>query len=73
MRLARAEQRAATQQARADAEVARVAAVHEAEQAALEVKRQDRKLRKTAQKVDAAVRRQDRRDALQAYVRSSSS
>ena len=67
----RAEQRAATLQTRADAEQSKAAAALEAEQVALETKRQERKSRKTAQKVDAALRRQDRRDALQAYVRSS--
>jgi hypothetical protein len=68
VRTARAEQRAAALQARAEAEAAAAAAVAKAELEALEVKRQERKQRKTAQKVDANVRRQDRRDALQAYA-----
>lgn len=72
VRAARAEQRATALQARADAQAAAAAAVALAEQEALEIKRQERKQRKTAQKVDANVRRQDRRDALQAYALPSS-
>lgn len=68
VRAARAEQRAAAQQARAAAKAAAAAQVALAEQQALEAKRQERKLRKTAQKVDFNTRRQDRRDALQAYA-----
>ena len=55
-------------QARAEAEAAALAAVALAEQEALEAKRQERKQRKTAQKVDANTRRQDRREALPAYA-----
>ena len=71
VRSARAELKATTLQARSDAEAAMVAAAYKAEQEALDAKRQDRKLRKTARKVDADVRRQDRRDALQAYTRTA--
>jgi hypothetical protein len=71
VRAARAEQRAAALQARADAKAAVAAAKAAEELAVLEARRQERKERKTAQKVDANVRRQDRRDALQAYTRSS--
>jgi uncharacterized membrane protein YqiK len=72
VRIARAEQRATALQARADAHAAARAAIAKAELEVLEAKRLERKSRKTAQKVDANVRRQDRRDALQAYALPSS-
>jgi hypothetical protein len=72
VRVARAEQRIAAQQARAEAQAAAKAAIAKAELAVLEAKRLERKSRKTAQKVDANMRRQDRRDALQAYALPSS-
>jgi hypothetical protein len=71
VRNARAEQRAADLLARAAAKAAAAAEIAAAEMAVLEAKRQERKLRKTSQKVDAGLRRQDRRDALQAYARAS--
>ncbi len=72
VRVARAEQRLAAQQARAEAIAAAAAEVARREQEALEAKRLERKERKTAQKVDANTRRQDRRAALQAYALPSS-
>ncbi len=71
VRAARIAEREALLKARADAKAAEDAAIYAAEQAVLEQKRQERKLRKTAQKVDASVRRQDRRDSLAAYTRPS--
>ncbi len=71
VRQARIAEREAIAKARAEAEAAQAAAIAAAEQEALEIKRQERKARKTAQKVDASVRRQDRRDALAAYTRPS--
>ena len=73
VRKQRAEQKAADTEARATARAAAAALVAKAEQEALELKRQERKSRKTAQKVDANTRRQDRRDALQAYALPSAS
>ncbi len=71
VRQARIAEREAIAKARAEAEAAQAAAIAAAEFAALEQKRQERKARKTAQKIDASVRRQDRRDALAAYTRPS--
>jgi hypothetical protein len=71
VREARIAEREASLKARADAEAAQAAAIAAAEQELLEQKRLERKARKTAQKVDASVRRQDRRDALAAYTRPS--
>jgi len=68
VRKERAEQKAAAAQARVVAKAAAAALVAKAEHETLELKRQERKARKTAQKVDANTRRQDRRDALQAYA-----
>lgn len=68
VRAARVEQRAAAVQARVEATAAAAAAVALAEQKILEAKREERKQRKASQKVDANMRRQDRRDALQAYA-----
>jgi len=72
VRVTRAQQRAEAVEARAAAHAAARAAIAKAELEVLEAKRLERKSRKTAQKVDANVRRQDRRDALQAYALPSS-
>jgi len=71
VRQARIAEREAIAKAKAEAEAAQAAAIAAAEQAVLEQKRLERKARKTAQKIDASVRRQDRRDALAAYTRPS--
>jgi hypothetical protein len=68
VRKERAEQKAADAQARAQARAAAAAVVAKAEQEALEAKRLERKERKSAQKMDANARRQERRDSLQAYA-----
>jgi hypothetical protein len=71
VRSARAEQRAADLAARAEAKAAEAAEAAAREQADLKANRLDRKSRKLAQKADANARRQDRREALEAYGRSS--
>ena len=68
VRKARAEQKLADAQARAEARAAAAAVVAKAEHEALEAKRLERKERKSAQKMDANARRQERRDSLQAYA-----
>jgi hypothetical protein len=72
VRGARAQRRAEAVEARAAAQAAARAAIAQAELEALQAKRLERKTRKTAQKMDANARRQDRRDALQAYALPSS-
>jgi hypothetical protein len=58
----------AVRKARAEARAAAAALVAKAEHEALEAKRLERKERKSAQKMDANARRQERRDSLQAYA-----